>query len=116
MAAAFELRSAEGYLSVNWLEYLGAPDLDAAIECVREAFHTKGYSLKPTGRFAVLNVGEMKTAILDKVDGDVHIKHLPLADDASHSGIFGYTATDLAVAVAIKELVNLGNVHPTLAD
>ena len=42
MAAAFELRPGEDYLSVNWLEYVRAPGLDAAIEAVRTAFRAKG--------------------------------------------------------------------------
>ena len=116
MAAAFELRSGEDYLSVNWLECLGEPDLDAALVRIREMFQTKGYSLKPSGRFAVLNVGAVKAAVSDKVDGEARVEHLPLDDDGSHSGVFGYTARDLAVAVAIKELVNPERVRPAVAE
>ena len=47
MAAAFELKAGEDHLSVNWLEYLGEPNLDAAIARVRTVFHTKGYRVRP---------------------------------------------------------------------
>lgn len=116
LAAAFELRSGEDYLSVNWLECLGAPDLDAAIECIRNVFRTKGYRLKPSGRFAALNAGAVKTAVSEHVEGAVRIEHLPLDDDRSHRGVFGYTADDLAAAVAIRELVSRESVHPAAAD
>lgn len=58
----------------------------------------------------------MKTAVSDAVDGIVRVDHLPLDDDRSHSGVFGYTADDLAVAVAIKELVSRESVHSAVAD
>ena len=116
LAAAFELRPGEDHLSVNWLERLGEPDLDGAIERVRTVFHARGYRVKPTGRFAVLGVGAVKATVSETVNRTARIEHLPLDDDESHSGVFGYTADDLAVAVAIKELVRHENVHPAVAD
>ena len=116
MAAAFELRPGEEYLSVNWLEYFGAPGLDAAIEAVRNAFRAKGFGLRPNGRFAVLKVGTIKSAISGAVAGTARVEHLPIDDDESHSGVFEYTADDLAVAVAIRELVSRENMHPAVAD
>ena len=116
MAAAFELRPGEDHLSVNWLECFGAPNREAAVDRVRNAFKAKGYGLGRNGRFAVLNVGAAKTAVSETVDGPVRIEHLPVDDDESHSGIFGYTANDLAVAVSIKALVNRDNVFPAVAD
>ena len=100
MAAAFELRPGEDHLSVNWLEYLDAPDLNAAIESVRNTFRAKGFGLRRNGRFAALNV---------------RVVHLPVDDDESHSGVFGYTADDLAVAVAIRALVGRDHMHPAVA-
>ena len=116
MAAAFELGPGEGHLSVNWLEYFGAPDPEAAVDRVRNAFHTKGYRLGRNGRFAVLNVGAVKTTVSETVERPVRIEHLPIEDDESHSGILGYTADDLAAAVAIKALVSRENVFPAVAD
>ena len=115
MVAAFELRPGEDYLSVNWLEYFGAPNLDAAIESIRNAFRAKGFGLRPNGRFAALNVGTVKAAISGAVAGTVRVEHLPVDDDESHGGVFGYTADDLAVAVAIRELVGSENMHPAVA-
>ena len=71
LAAAFELRPGEDYLSVNWLEYFGASNFDAAIESVRNAFHAKGFRLKPNGRLAVLNIGTVKAAVSGVVAGTV---------------------------------------------
>ena len=116
LAAAFELRPGEDYLSVNWLEYFGASNFDAAIESVRNAFHAKGFRLKPNGRLAVLNIGTVKAAVSGVVAGTVRVEHLPVDDDESHSGVFGYTADDLAVAVAIREFVGRENMHPAVAD
>ena len=116
MAAGFTLRSGEDHLSVNWLERLHEPDLGVAIDRVRTVFRAKDYSVKPHGRFAVLNVGAVKAAVSDTVNRTARVQHLPLDNDESHSGILGYTADDLVVAVAIKELVRRENVHPTAAD
>ena len=111
MAAAFELRPGEDYLSVNWLEYFGAPSVDAAVESVRNAFRAKDFSLSPNGRFAVLNVGTIKSAISGAVADTARVEHLPVDNDESHSGVLGYTPDDLAVAVAIRELVGRENMY-----
>ena len=115
MAAAFELRANEDHLSVNWLEYFGAQVPEAAVGHVRRAFEAKGYRLGRNGRFAALNVGAAKTAVSETVGGPARIEHVPVDDDESHSGIFGYATDDLAVAVAIKALVIRKNVFPAVA-
>ena len=111
MAAAFRLRRDEEYLSANWLECLGAPDLPAAVELIREAFRRKNYALRANGRFAVVNVGAAKTAVYEGVGSSLRIDHLPSGNDQSHAGIFGYTADDLAVAAELAVLVTTENVH-----
>ena len=111
MAAAFRLRQDEGCLSVNWVEYLGAPDLPAAVERIREVFRRKNYALRANGRFAVQNVGADKTAVYEGVGYSLRFDHLPLDDDQSHAGIFGYTADDLAVAAELAVLVAPPDVH-----
>ena len=116
MAAAFELRAGEDHLSANWLEYFGAQVPEAAVGHVRNAFAAKRYRLGRNGRFAVLNVGAAKTAVSETVDGPARIEHLPVDNDESHSGVFGYAAGDLAVAVAIKALVSAENVLPAVTD
>lgn len=115
MAAAFELRPGEDHLSVNWLEYLDAPDLNAAIESVRNTFRAKGFGLRRNGRFAALNVGAVKATVSRVTAGTARVVHLPVDDDESHSGVFGYTAEDLAVAVAIRALVGRDHMHPAVA-
>lgn len=116
LAAAFELRPGEDHLSVNWLERLGEADLDAAVDRVRTVFQARGYRVKPHGRFAVVRVGAAKAAVSETVERAARVEHLPLDDDESHSGVFGYTADDLAVAVALRDLVNRENVHPAVTD
>ncbi len=112
MATAFSLRRDEAYLSVNWLEYLDEQDQYAAIGRVRETFEQKGFTVRPNGRFAVINVGAAKAIATECFQGPLSIEHVPLADDPSHSGIVGYTANDLAVAAALAVLVTPLNVHP----
>ena len=113
--AAFLPRDDEGHLSVNWLEYLDCPDLGTAVESVRSTFQAKGYGLRPTGRFAVLEVGAVKTAAAEGLGRRLRIHHLPLEDDRSHAGILGYTIEDLAVAVELRALVRREHVHPAVS-
>ena len=105
LASAFKLREGEEYLSVNWLEYFEAEDLNQAIDFVRQAFRDKNYSVKHNGRFALLRVKEVKNMILG-------LRYLPSKNDPSHSGIFGYTASDRLIALKIAELVRTEDVYP----
>lgn len=111
MANAFSLRQGENHLSVNWLEYFNETELNAAVERVREVFHSKGFTLRPNGRFAVLNVEAAKTAVHEAVGRTLNIDHLPLSDDPSHSGILGYSSEDLAVAVELAALITPQDIH-----
>ncbi len=111
LSAAFTPRQGEEYLSVNWLVYFGETDSGAAVERVREVFRGKNYQVRPNGRFAVLNVGAAKTAVLEGLDRSLRINHLSLDDDESHSSILGYTSQDLAVAVELRALVTRQDVH-----
>ena len=114
MSAAFIPRQSEDYLSVNWLEYFGETELNAAIERVREVFHGKSFQVRPNGRFAVLNVGNTKMAVAEAVGRTLTIDHSPLSDDQSHAGIFGYASEDLAVAIELTALVTSQDVHPAV--
>ena len=115
MPAAFELRTGEEYLSVNWLELLDASDPDRSIARLLAVFAEKGYQLKKTGRFAALQVRNVKAAVI-AIKGMGRVEHRPLDDDASHSGVFGYAADDFAVAVELAALVNPECVHLAIAD
>ena len=114
MASAFQLRSGEQHLSVNWLEYGGTRDVEAAMPRLRTGFLTRGYRLRGGGRFAVLSVGLTKTAVRQALGHSLRIDHLPLDDDPSHSGIHGYTSDDFAVAVELKALLSTDAVHPAV--
>ncbi len=114
--AAFELRPNEKYLSVNWIEYFDTLDLGTGIECVRGTFRRKDYQLRPNGRFAVVGV-EAALAVIVKTVGRLgRVEHMPLADDESHAGLWGYTTEDLVVAVELRALVQHEHVYPAIAD
>ena len=116
-ADAFKLRKGEGYLFVNWLEYFGTLDLDVAVDMVRKAFASKGYTVSKNGRFAVLGVGSAKAAVLNAVGRKPRIEHLPDSDDASHAGILirmaenHIAATALAVQVRRCPIIRPGVVN-----
>lgn len=114
MASAFQLRSGEQHLSVNWLEHGGIRHVEAAMARVRAGFLSRGYRLRGNGRFAVLNVGVAKTTVLQALGHSLSIDHLPLDDDHSHAGVHGYTSDDLAVAVELKALLSIEAVHPAV--
>ena len=69
-AEAFVLRDNEEYLSVNWLEYFNTPNLTQAIDCVRQVFRDKGYSVGIKGKFVSLKVRELKDVIPNHTDLD----------------------------------------------
>jgi hypothetical protein len=111
LGSAFTLRNKENCLSVNWLEYYGS-DLDKAIECVRQAFQNKQYSLSHKGIFAVLRAGEVKSVILKRSSAPVFIKHQPSKHDPSHSGICGHPDSDPRVLLDLAKLVQRNDVYP----
>ena len=114
LASAFQLRSGEQHLSVNWLEHGGTRDVDGGMRTVRFGFVNRGYRLRGNGRFAVLNVGTAKTTVRQALGHSLSIDHLPLDDDQSHAGIHGYKSDDLAVAVELKALLSTEAVHPAV--
>lgn len=113
-ASAFELRPGEDHLSVSWLEYFGAHDVATAIQLVRGAFHDKSYRLRPGGRFAVFRCGTARIAVSDGTESPLSIEHLPLVDDPSHAGVFGYAVDDFEVAVELAALVSPRDVYPAV--
>ena len=113
-ASAFELRPGEDHLSVNWLEYFAAPDVATAVHLVQGAFHDKAYRLRPGGRFAVFPCGAAKIAVGDGTGRPVRIEHLPLAEDPSHAGVFGYASDDFEVAVELAALIGRRDVYPAV--
>ena len=110
-AAAFELRPQDQYLSVNWLEYWGLSDLGVALDRVREEFDLR---VNENGRFAVLNVSEVKTAVDKVTQRRSSITHQPTANMESHAGVFGFLANDFEVAAELAEIVRTENVFPAV--
>ena len=84
---------------------------EAALNRVRETLRSKGFRLRSNGRFALLNVGTVKTTIRRTFRRSLHIDHLPLRDDASHAGILGYTERDRMIAAEIKAAVRAEDVR-----
>ena len=113
-AAAFEIGPSEEYLSVNRLEYFDTPDPGAAVERVRETFRRKCYRVRRNGRFAVVNVDAALTAAAEAVGRRGRVDQVPLEDDESHAGLFGYAADDLAVAVELRASIRPEHVHPAV--
>ena len=106
LPAAFQLkRQGESYLSVNWLEYFGLDTFDEALARVCTDKRALGFSIRHTGRFAVLNAGTVRSISKDSSDPSEMIRpltvtHLPESGDESHSGIGGYPHNDLMLLVA----------------
>ena len=106
LPTAFQLRRPdETYLSVNWLEYFGLKTFDAALERICADKRGLGFSIRHTGRFAVLNAGIVRStsADSDNLSGIVRsltVTHLPEVGDESHAGIGGYQQDDLGLLVA----------------
>lgn len=111
LGSAFTLRNKEDCLSVNWLEYYGS-NLDEAIECVRQAFRNKPFSLSSNGIFTVLRVGEVKSLILKRSSVPVFIEHQPSKNDPSHSGICGHPGSDPRILLDLVKLVQKDDVYP----
>lgn len=112
MAAAFALRKNEKFISVNWLECFDAPDIATAITYVREAFCKNGFKTRPAGKFAVLNVRNIKTAIYKKTESIPRIENFMNSENPSHSGIFSSKADNKIVAAALAHQLKPQDIHP----
>ena len=101
----------EEYLSVNWLEFFPLEDRKDQVQEVRESFRRKNYSVKPNGRFVVLNVAAVKAATGEAIGTEVSIFHKPCEKDPSHSAISGPPENDLEIAAELKLLVSKEDVY-----
>ena len=111
---AFRLRPGEAYLSANWLEYFHAADRPAQLDGVRLALSSKGFRMSRAARFAVLNVGAAVDACRDLVGAPIRFIALGETQDPSHTGIYGYTVRDAAVAAALAGAVVADGVYPAI--
>ena len=115
VAGAFALRNNEEYLSVNWLEFFDTLKLTQAIDCVRQVFRNKDYSVGINGRFVSFKVRKLKEVISNHTDLSPRVVRIPVENDPSHCGVYGYTghiSTDKLIALKIAKLAHTGNVYP----
>ena len=112
--AAFMLRPGEEYLSTNWLEHFHATDRPAQLDGVRQALAGKGFRMSRAARFAVLNVGAAADMCRDLLDAPIRFIALGEPQDPSHTGIYGYTAHNTAVAAALAGAVASNALHPAI--
>ena len=106
LPVAFQLRKqVEPYLSVNWLEYFGLATFGDALARICTDKRGLGFSIRHTGRFAVLNAGTVRSisgdsSNLSEILSSLTVTHLPEVGDESHGGIGGYANDDLGLLVA----------------
>ena len=105
-ATAFQLRSNENYLSVNWLEFLNCPGRENEIEEIRKTY-MENFDIGRRAKIAVLNVGEVRYKVLtESEDGrNLEVYHEPEINDPSHSGIYNLKQGDELIAELILETV-----------
>lgn len=105
----------EDDLSVNWVEFFKRPDQIAGkIQRIREAYTEKGYTIKKTGRFSVLEVKEIKERVLAGTKEhrqivNLKVKHTPDLNDLSHSSILDIPAdldTERLVSAILSQYAN----------
>jgi len=111
--SAFELRPGEQYLSTNWLEFFHHSDRQSQIAGVQQALVDKGFRVRRTASFAVLNVGTSVASCRDTLSVTIQFVALGEAHDPSHTGVYGYTAQDATVAALLATLVVPDEVYPT---
>ena len=112
-AGAFELRKNknEDHLSANWMERCtGRVEVDRQIECVRKAMQHIGFNLSKNGRFARMNVGEIK-----KID-NLQVKSIPSPQNPSHAGIYYDSAKDenRSITAQLAKMVKSDDIFPAV--
>lgn len=108
-ASAFDLRAGEEFLSVNWMEWFeDAASTDAQVAAVRKMM-AKKFTLAPNGRFARLNVGEVK----ERING-AQVRHFPGKDDPSHAGISAHGEQNREFSLELANLVKSDDVFPAV--
>ena len=112
---AFQLRSQESCLSVNWLEFKDCSEPEQLEEIVQ----LSRLQMRKNGRLAKLHVGPTKRHLHSVLDG-IRFVHCPLdpegdhAADPSHSGVMGLPPADSPLAELIGDVMAecVGGVFP----
>ena len=81
---------------------------------VRQALAEKGFQVRASGAFAVLNVGDAISKVQQARNLAVSFIALGESRDPSHTGIFGYTTEDTDTAAALAKSVR--EVHEAVAQ
>ena len=101
----------EESLSVFWLEYFAAANLNDAIGELRRSIDEQGtLTLKRNGRFAVINIGLAKRAVRTASGVELEIEHAPTTDAPAHAEISGINS--FRVAHALRSLVTREDMYP----
>lgn len=108
-AGAFDLRANEESISVNWMEFFkDAASTDAQVAKIRKIMDDK-FTLASKGRFARLNVGEVKMRIRG-----AQVRHLPAKNDPSHAGINVRGEQNREFSLELANLVKPDDIFPAV--
>lgn len=103
-----EGRKEEEYLSVNWAEYFGK-DMEISRQVARiQEDVGKNLRLRPSGRFARINVGKVKKQI-----ESAEIKHIPKEENPSHSGIYA-TQENREATLELANIITSNDIFPAM--
>ena len=103
-------------LSVNWLQCSPAPDRRSAV--LRANYEVQGYlTIKPCGRFLVLNVGRAKE-VARNVGCKANVTFTPEVNKPSHSSIrLSHGCDERRLALAYTRLVTKADTYcPTFRN
>ena len=116
-ATAFVRQEGHRDLSVNRLQSFVEQDRSEAVDCIRSEVN-RCLTLKPKGRFVVVNVGRAKGAA--QTEGCIlGIIYTPEQGRPSHSSIVGLPEDhreEVRVATALMRLVAHEDVYPALTN
>lgn len=111
---AFMRRAGEDNPSVNHLGFFSDLNREEAVKRIRSEVGN-GYTIRPTGRFVVFNVGQAKDAAKE-VDHAIDVIYDPyFPDKPSHSLIMGMPEdvdAETQVATAIQRLITNDDIYP----
>jgi len=102
-----EGREEEKYLSVNWVEYFEDMEINQQVAKIREDV-SKNLELKPSGRFAKINVGRAKEEI-----ESAEIKHILKEENPSHSGIY-VTQENREATLELANMITSNDIFPAV--
>ena len=103
--------------SINRLQYFQLADRDSAVECIRQDFISRSYTIKKDGRFVVFSVGKAIAAALSAGNNKIEFTYTPEPRNPSHSSIVNLPedpGQELEVAVAIKRLITRLDIYNAL--